>query len=174
VETAIRRILTTGATIRCQAPLIRHINDDPDVWAEMWRAQVGLGTIPYYMFVQRDTGPRSYFKTPLVEAYRIFTEAYKQVSGLCRTVRGPSMSATPGKVLVEGITEVDNEKVMVLKFLQGRDPDWVNQIFFARFDEHASWLDDLKPAFGDRRFFFENRLEQIKVEKAAFGDVVSF
>ncbi len=174
VKSAIGRILTTGATIRCQAPLIRHVNDDPDVWAAMWKAQTGLGMIPYYMFVERDTGPKSYFKMPLVEAYRIFTKAYNQVSGLCRTVRGPSMSATAGKVIIEGIAEINNEKVILLKFLQGRDPDWVNQIFFARYDEHASWLDELKPAFGDRRFFFENRLEEIKAEKAKFEDVASF
>jgi L-lysine 2,3-aminomutase len=174
VRAAIGRLLSSGAAIRCQAPLVRHVNDDPEVWADMWRTQVKLGMVPYYMFVERDTGPKAYFKTPLVEAYRIFTEAYNQVSGLCRTVRGPSMSATPGKVLIEGITEINGEKLILLKFLQGRDPDWVNRIFLARYDENASWLDELKPAFGAPRFFFERRLEEIKAEKSKYKDVVSF
>jgi hypothetical protein len=47
----------TGAVIRTQAPLIRSINDAPQVWARMWREQVRMGMIPFYMFVERDTRP---------------------------------------------------------------------------------------------------------------------
>jgi len=162
---AIKQILNTGATIRCQAPLIRHVNDDPETWSKLWQAEVKLGAIPYYMFVGRDTGPKYYFKISLAEVYRIFTEAYNKVSGLCRTVRGPSMSATPGKVLIAGIAEINGEKVFVLKFIQGRDPEWVNRIFFAHYDEEALWLDDLKPAGGEKRFFYKQQLEQMKAEK---------
>ena len=93
-ETAVRRILNTGATIRAQAPLIRNVNDCPDIWAAMWQKQVDLGIIPYYMFVERDTGPKQYFDVPLYRALDIFTRAVRQVSGLGRTVRGPSMSCT--------------------------------------------------------------------------------
>ena len=165
-QAAVRRIVGTGATVRCQAPLIRHVNDDPEIWARMWRAQVRLGMVPYYMFVERDTGPKHYFKTPLARAYTIFTEAYRRVSGLCRTVRGPSMSATPGKIVIEGVSEINSEKVFVLKFLQGRDSRWVNRLFYAAWDANAHWLDELKPAGGRKRFFFEELLEQIKSERA--------
>ncbi|MEA3415326.1 MAG: lysine 2,3-aminomutase [Thermodesulfobacteriota bacterium] len=153
-EAAVKRILRTGAVVRCQAPIVRHINDDQAIWARMWQAQVKIGAIPYYMFVERDTGPKNYFKIPLERTYRIFTKAYKKVSGLCRTVRGPSMSATPGKVMIDGIAEINGEKVFALKFIQARNPDWTNQIFFASFDKKATWLDDLKPAFGEENFFF--------------------
>jgi L-lysine 2,3-aminomutase len=163
---AVQRLLETGATIRCQAPLIQHVNDDADTWARMWRAQVGLGAIPYYMFVERDTGPKEYFKVPLARAYRIFTDAYRQVSGLCRTVRGPSMSATPGKVLVDGVTMVGGRKVFVLKFIQGRNPEWVNRVFFAAYDPAAAWLDELEPAFGADRFFYEPELKRLKDRQA--------
>ena len=154
-QLAVKRLLDAGAVIRCQAPLIRKVNDDANVWAQLWRKQVQLGMVPYYMFIERDTGAKAYFEVPLARAYKVFTEAYSQVSGLCRTVRGPSMSASPGKVLVDGITEVGGEKVFALKFLQGRDPSWVNRLFFAQYDPKATWLDGLKPAFGEDRFFFE-------------------
>ncbi len=153
-QAAVKRILCTGAVVRCQAPLVRHINDDPEIWAKMWKAQVKIGAIPYYMFVERNTGPKNYFEIPLEQTYRIFTKAYKKVSGLCRTVRGPSMSASPGKVMIDGITEIGGEKVFALKFIQARNPNWANQIFFARFDKEATWLDDLKPVFGEKDFFF--------------------
>jgi KamA family protein len=154
VHEAVRRIRDTGAVIRTQAPLIRSINDSAEVWQRMWREQQRLGMVPYYMFVERDTGPQDYFAVPLAQAYEIFRSAYKDVSGLCRTVRGPSMSATPGKVCVDGIAELYGEKVFVLHFIQCRDPELVNRPFFAKFDPDAKWLTDLQPAFADR-FPFE-------------------
>ena len=149
VAEAMRRIIDTGATIRTQSPVIRSINDDPALWETMWRRQLRLGAVPYYMFVERDTGPQDYFAVPLERAYDIFRDAYKNVSGLARTVRGPSMSATPGKVCVDGITEIAGERVFQLHFIQARDPDLVGRPFFARYDPAAAWLDDLKPAFAD-------------------------
>jgi KamA family protein len=166
-ERATRRIRDSGATIRSQAPLIRHVNDSSDDWAEMWRRQVKLGVVPYYMFVERDTGARNYFEVPLARALRIFNRAYRQVSGLARTVRGPSMSATPGKVLIDGVTSVNGEKVFVLKLLRGRNPEWVGKPFFARFDPEATWLDDLEPAFGAKEFFFEEEFRGMSVGRSA-------
>ena len=154
-QRAVKRIVSTGATLRMQAPLIRHINEDPKGWAELWTTGVRLGAIPYYMFVERDTGPSHYFRLPLARAYEIFQAAYQTVSGLARTVRGPSMSAFPGKVVVDGIVELAGEKVFALQFLQARNPDWVRRPFYAKFDPAATWLDDLKPAFGQKKFFFE-------------------
>ena len=166
VKEAVKKIRDTGAQIRTQAPLLKHINDDPQVWANMWRTQVDMGMIPYYMFVARDTGAQSYFGVTLEQAHYIFNEAYKKVSGICRTVRGPSMSAGPGKVRVVGITEVQGEKVFILEFLQGRNPDWVGKPFFASFDPEAQWLDDLVPAFGESDFFFEKEYDRLlKVDK---------
>lgn len=155
LEQAVARIRNTGAQIRTQSPLMRHINDDPQVWSTMWRRQVDLGMIPYYMFLARDTGAQHYFAVPMVKAWQIFREAYQQVSGICRTVRGPSASATPGKIQVLGVTEIHGKKVIALRFLQGRNPDWVHRPFFAEYDEHATWVDELVPAFGEERFFFE-------------------
>jgi KamA family protein len=164
---AIRRIRETGAQIRTQSPLIRHINDDSDVWETMWRNQVRYGLIPYYMFVERNTGARRYFEVPLVRAWEIFRNAWKNVSGLGRTVRGPSMSATPGKVEIQGVTEIKGEKVIVLRFIQGRNPDWVERPFFAKYDTKASWLDQLEPAFGEKKFFFEKELKEIQAHAMA-------
>jgi KamA family protein len=154
VDTAVRRILDTGAVIRTQAPLIRSINDDASIWSAMWRRQLTLGMVPYYMFVERDTGPQDYFAVPLARAYEIFRDAYAAVSGLCRTVRGPSMSATPGKVCVDGVAEIAGQRVFVLHMIQARNPELVGRPFFARYDPQAVWLTDLVPAFADR-FPFE-------------------
>ncbi|MDR9468355.1 lysine 2,3-aminomutase [Marinospirillum sp.] len=164
---AVRRIRATGAEIRTQAPLLAHINDDADQWAKMWKMQVQQGMIPYYMFAERDTGARHYFEVPLVKTWEIYREAMKQVPGLCRTARGPSMSADPGKVEIQGVTEIQGEKVFVLRFIQGRSSDWVQRPFFAQYDEEATWLNHLKPAFGEEKFFYEDEFAQMKSDKQA-------
>ena len=163
---ALRRIRETGATIRCQAPVVRHVNDSAAVWTELLQKQIRAGAVPYYMFVERDTGPRQYFEVPLYRALEIFNRAYGSVSGLGRTIRGPSMSATPGKVLVDGVTTIGDEEVFVLKFIQARRPEWVGRIFFARFDPEATWLDDLEPAFGESEFFFAEGLRDLAGHEA--------
>ena len=175
---AIRRIRNTGAQIRMQGPLIRHVNDSPEAWAALWQTGVRLGLIPYYMFVERDTGARNYFEVPLVRAYKIFKEAYSGVSGLSRSVRGPSMSTFPGKVRILGVVTLRDlmdadvldairtgvgfellghadDPLMVCDFIQARDPEWVRKPFFAELNEDAVWFDQLRPAFGKEQFYFD-------------------
>ncbi|WP_445945887.1 KamA family radical SAM protein [Shewanella sp.] len=155
VRQAIKNLRDAGTTIRTQAPLLRGINDDPDIWVAMWKQQVNLGLIPYYMFIDRDTGARNYFDVTLARALEIFSQAYKRVSGLCKTIRGPVMSADPGKIQVMGTAEIGGEKVFCLQFIQARNPAWINQIFFAKYDSQATWIDQLKPALGASKFFWE-------------------
>ena len=181
---AIRRIRDTGAQIRMQAPLIKHVNDEPGAWAELWETGVRLGLIPYYMFVERDTGARRYFEVPLLRALEIFTRAYRDVSGLARSVRGPSMSAFPGKVRLLGVVTLrdlidhqvyetirrsvgfdllghPDQKMVLCDFIQARNPAWVKVPFLAELDDDAGWLGDLRPALGQKQFPFEREGGQL-------------
>ncbi len=153
-QEAVRRIRSTGANVRMQSPVIRNVNDNANTWADMWRRGVKLGAIPYYMFVERDTGARGYFEMPLVRAWNIYRNAYQQVSGMARTVRGPSMSCFPGKCHVLGIAEIGGEQAFVLEYLQAREPDMVRRPFFAKYDPKATWYDQLEPlSENDAEFF---------------------
>jgi len=165
LEDAVKRIRATGAEIRTQSPIVKNINDSAEAWAQMWQKQVSLGIIPYYMFVERNTGAQRYFEIPLAKSLDVYRNAIQKVSGIARTVRGPSMSTLPGKVCVEGIADIKGEKVFVLTFLQARNPDWVKRPFFAKYNEKAVWFDDLQPALGEERFFFEDELKEM-LEKA--------
>ncbi|MDA3878760.1 MAG: lysine 2,3-aminomutase [Prolixibacteraceae bacterium] len=162
VSDAINRILSTGAQIRTQSPVLNHINADGEVWGEMWSKQVNMGLIPYYMFVARDTGAQDYFAVTLDKAIKIYNDAYTHVSGICRTVRGPSMSSDPGKIHMLGVTEVTGEKVFVMRFIQARNPEWVNHIFFAKYNPEALWINDLEPAFGEKEFFFIKEFNEMR------------
>jgi hypothetical protein len=48
-----------------------------------------------------------------------------------------------------------------MRLLQARNPDWVGVPFFAKYDPAATWLDELRPAFGQEEFFFEPELRQM-------------
>jgi L-lysine 2,3-aminomutase len=172
VRHAIERVKATGAIIRTQSPLVAHVNDDWSVWARMWQLQVRLGMVPYYMFVARNTGARHYFAMPLERCWEIYRQALKRLSGLARTVRGPSMSAGPGKVEIQGVSDICGEKVFVLRFIQGRNPDWVQRPFFARYDSKAIWLDELKPAFGKKEFFYSAEYDAMQKDAGLKGGVV--
>lgn len=71
------------------------------------------------------------------------------------------MSAGPGKIEIQGVTDINGEKVFVLRFVQGRNPDWVQKPFFAKYDENVTWFDQLKPAFGEKEFFFEKEYQSM-------------
>ncbi|KAH8076125.1 synthetase [Aureococcus anophagefferens] len=149
VKHAIHRLKQEGGVIiRSQSPVMRGINDDADVWAAKWREEVRLGVIPYYMFIARDTGAQSYFDVPLVRAQRLYADAIRATSGLCRTARGPSMSCTPGKVEIVGLQTIQGTEAFVLRFLQCRDDQWIGKVFFAKYDPKAIWFDDLEPLDG--------------------------
>ncbi|MEQ7871621.1 lysine 2,3-aminomutase [Chromohalobacter salexigens] len=145
---AVRLIRDTGATIRSQAPVLRHVNDDPKIWKRLWEDQVSLGIMPYYMFIERDTGAQHYFSLPLLHAHHIYKEAIKSVSGLARTARGPVMSASPGKIQILGELNTGNEKAIALTMLQGRNSNCVHSPFLAKHSTTATWIDDLEPFQG--------------------------
>lgn len=155
---AVSRLLSAGVQIRSQSPLLKHINDRSEIWVENWQEQVSQGIVPYYMFIARNTGAQDYFAVPLERAWQIFRSAFSSVSGICRTVKGPSMSTNVGKIRILGVIERNGEKHFALDFLQGREADWVGRPFFARYNPTAVWIDDLQPVPEEPHFFYEEDL----------------
>jgi hypothetical protein len=96
------------------------------------------------MFVERDTGAKRYFEIPLERVLRIYLDVIRGMSGLSHTLRGPVMSASPGKVMLEGVVEISGKKYFTLKLLQSRDKYLTGNVFFAEYDEKACWWDELK------------------------------
>lgn len=159
---AIRRIRMTGAVIRCQSPCVRYVNDSPQTWARMWTQQVRLGCVPYYMFIARSTGPEDYFRLSAARLLDIYTDALKQCSGLIRTARGPSKSMIAGKLGILGTSTIQGQKVFALKFFQARNPAWLEEVFYAKYDPEAE-LEQLKPAFADE-FPYVKEMARVREE----------
>jgi L-lysine 2,3-aminomutase len=146
VQQAIYNIRQTGTVIRTQAPILNHINNDSEAWARMWKKQVSLGLIPYYMFVERETGPYDYFRLPLAGVYETYREAVRESGSFAKTVSGPVMSADKGKVQVMGIVEnpLNGNKYFMMQYIRHRDYRKTLKPFFMEFDEDATWVDQLK------------------------------
>ncbi len=146
-QSAIRAIRSTGAVIRSQSPVMRGINDSADIWSDLWQKQIGLGIIPYYMFIARDTGPKQYFEVPIARIWNIYSTALRGTSGLNRTASGPTMSSFYGKIELLGVqVDATGEKSFVLRALRTRHELNDYELFTAKYDETASWIDDLAPA----------------------------
>jgi KamA family protein len=160
-EDAVDRLKRAGIVIRTQSPILRHINDDAETWRRNWREQVRLGMVPYYMFVERDTGAHDYFAMPLARALAIYQEAFSTVSGIARTARGPTMSTGPGKIQVLGTIDLPQGRCFVLSFLQARRAEWLGRPFLARFSETATWINQLTPPPPESAFFFEAEYQAI-------------
>jgi hypothetical protein len=45
----------------------------------------------------------------------------------------------------------------------------VKRPFFAKFDPEATWLTQLRPAFGERDFFFERPLAEVEMQSTGDG-----
>jgi len=152
VEQAIENIKNTGATIRCQGPLVNGINNTAKDWAELWTKQIELGLIPFYMLMEADHNKESCFRIPLAEAYTIFNEAQKLSSGMARTVRGPVFVNDIYRILLDGITEINGEKYFVLKSLQSPpDTDGEGKIKLIPFDAHTKSAGDLFELFKEKK-----------------------
>jgi len=68
------------------------------------------------------------------------------------------------EVQILGVGQIKGEKVFVMQFLQARNPQWVMQPVFAKYDEQAIWLDELEP-FGNESFFFEKEMQSRRLKE---------
>ncbi len=145
LQEAIANIRETGAQIRTQAPVLNHINNSSLLWANMWTKQVNLGLVPYYMFIERETGPYEYFQVPLAEVYNLYSEAIRLTGSLAKTVTAPVMSAAKGKVQILGVVDnpLDGKKYFILQYARHRDYSKTFKPFLVEYDEKATWVDQL-------------------------------
>jgi len=136
---AIAMLQESGVLLANQTPLIRGVNDDPDVISDLFNRLSHSGVAPYYLFQCRPTRGNRCFSVPMEEGYGIFEEAKKTMSGLAKRARYV-MSHTSGKVEIVGM----DEDSIYLKYHQARDPEDIGGFFSAPRAEDALWLHDLE------------------------------
>ncbi len=141
-EEAIRGIDTcirNGIICVNQCPLIKGINDDPDVLAELYSKLSYIGCPPYYLFQGRPTAGNEPYEVPMVEGWSIFQKALTRGSGLARRARY-CMSHETGKIEIVGVS---NEH-MYLRYHQAKSQSDLGRFFVCRRNDEAFWLDQLE------------------------------
>jgi KamA family protein len=129
-----------------QCPLIKGINDDPDVLAEMYQKLAWIGCPPYYLFQGRPTAGNEPYEVPLVRGWHVFREALRRGSGLARRARFV-MSHETGKL---EILAVDDEHIY-LRYHRAKDEERRGLVLAYRRDDAASWFDQLEPVSAEAR-----------------------
>jgi lysine 2,3-aminomutase len=134
---AIQMLQKAGVILVNQTPLIRGVNDNPAVIAELFNTLSFNGVPPYYLFICRPTlGNRTYI-VPVEECLDIFEQASRNLSGLAKRAR-LCMSHRTGKLEVlakfEGHT--------FFRYHRAAEPANRGRVIAFKGDPTATWFDD--------------------------------
>ena len=130
----------SGARVVNQCPIIRGVNDDSTVLAELVTTMTGLGAPQYYLFQCRPTAGNQAYEMPLVRGWSLYHGAMRQVSGLSRRARY-CMSHASGKIEVLGL----DEGFIYLRYHRAKNPADDGRVLVCHRDDHAYWFDQLRP-----------------------------
>ena len=140
----INLLQKANAKLANQTPLVRGLNDDPEVLAELLAKLSFIGVIPYYIFQCRPAVGNRAYTVPVEEGYEIVEQAKSLVSGLAKRARYV-MSHSSGKIEVVGKTK----DVVYFKYHRAfRDQDSGRFMAF-RSNPKACWFDDYDESVQD-------------------------
>jgi KamA family protein len=138
---AIDALQRAGVVLVNQTPVLRGINNDPEVLAELLDKLSWAGVTPYYFFQNRPVAGNASFVLSLKETYEVIEEAKARTSGLGKRIRYV-MSHSSGKIEILG---VDRGKIY-LKYHQARHPDYYGHFMVFECPDRVFWFDDLPGA----------------------------
>ena len=100
----LNALMDSGVTLVNQTPMVKGVNDDPDVLAELFSKLSFIGVPPYYVFLCRPTLGNEAYSVPVEKGYEIFEKSRIRCSGLAKRAR-LVMSHESGKIEVVGMTD---------------------------------------------------------------------
>ena len=130
-------LLSAGVIVNNQTVLLRGVNDDPDTLANLFNSLIRNRIIPYYIFQCRPvTHVKTQFQVPLAEGAKIVDQAKAKCNGFSKRVRY-AMSHETGKIEILGML---NDKEMLFKYHQAKDPKNSSRIFTVELEDRQAWL----------------------------------
>ncbi len=170
---AIRRLQAHGVTIRSQSPIMKHISlfldDDGNVdvdrsaqnWIDLGNLMATMQISFHSMYCARPTGEHHYFTASLADIDKVASKIHRSLASINRPSRYISMTSSAGKISLLGTTTVGGEKAFALKFTEGRNMEWMDKVFLAKYDEEENTVDLLQP-FDTPDFFFRDEQQEIE------------
>ncbi len=138
----------SGAMITNQCPLIRGVNDDPEVLAELFKKVSFAGMTPYYLFQCRPAVGNKSYTVPIEEGYKIAEHAKRHLSGLAKRFRYV-MSHSTGKI--EIIARTDD--LVYLKYHRAACEEDSGRLLVFKSNPQACWLEDYGEPLQDFRIY---------------------
>jgi len=134
---AVHLLQKAGAIVANQTPLVRGLNDDPKVLAELLAELAYIGAVPYYIFQCRPALGNRAYTVPIEQGYEIIERAKSLVSGLGKRARYV-MSHSTGKIEIVGKTA---ERIYFKYHRAACDAD-SGRFIVVESNPNAYWLDD--------------------------------
>ncbi|HBG28767.1 MAG: KamA family radical SAM protein [Planctomycetes bacterium GWF2_41_51] len=141
---ACNMIQKTGVRMTNQVPLLRGINDDPEVLAKLFSDLSFCGIVPYYIFQCRPSSGNKAYTVPIEEGYNIVERAKAKVSGLAKRARFV-MSHSTGKIEIIGKTDSN----VYMKYHRAANDDDSGKFMILKSNPKACWFDDYEEIAAD-------------------------
>ncbi|MGB3479634.1 MAG: KamA family radical SAM protein [bacterium] len=136
---AINKLIRRSIIINNQTVLLKGVNDDPDIIADLQNKLAGIGIISYYVFQCRPVKRvKQNFQVPIYKGLLIVNKAMKKLNGHSKRFRYV-MSHRTGKIEILGI--IDDE--VYFRYHEARDPKNLGRLFKRKINYTAGWLDEL-------------------------------
>lgn len=143
---SVRDLQSVGCIVRNQTVLLKGVNDNADIIANLMNSLVACGIIPYYIFQCRPVaGVQNRFQVPFVRGVEILEGAKKQMNGQAKSVRY-AMSHPTGKIEILGY--LDGQQ-MLFKYHQAKYEEDSGRIFVKTVAADQCWLKETKGDFAD-------------------------
>ena len=136
---AARILITSGAILCNQTPLVKGVNDNPEVLATLCKKLSYTGIAPYYFFQTRPTVGNKPYTLPLATSFQIFQESQKNISGTAKRAKFV-MSHKSGKIEVIGIDSAN----IYMKYHRSPDVEKNGKLMIARRNDNGYWLEDFE------------------------------
>ncbi|HBI04166.1 MAG TPA: KamA family radical SAM protein [Paenibacillaceae bacterium] len=135
---AFQALMDAGVVVMNQTPILKGINDDPEVLGKLLDELSWAGVAPYYFFQNRPVAGNSDFVLPFEKVVQIVEKAKELTSGLGKRVRYV-MSHETGKI---EILAVQNGEIY-LRYHQAKKPEDYGRFMVYDCPKDAAWFDDL-------------------------------
>ncbi|MCE5341005.1 MAG: KamA family radical SAM protein [Planctomycetaceae bacterium] len=141
---ACNMVQKAGVRMTNQVPLLRGINDKPEVLSKLLQELSFCGVIPYYIFQCRPASGNKMFTVPIEEGYNIVERAKANVSGLAKRARYV-MSHSSGKIEIIGKTEYN----VYMKYHRAANDADSGKFMILKSNPKACWFDDYEEIAAD-------------------------
>ncbi len=134
---AINKLHDAHITVNNQTVLLKGVNDNSAVMAELQGELTKIGLMPYYVFQCRPVKKLKHiFQVPLYRAFDIIEETRSMLDGLSKRFRFV-MSHETGKIEILG----RSDDHLYFKYHQAKDKLLAGKIFHKKLGKNDCWLD---------------------------------